>query len=430
MNILPVVHCVDTEGPLNETERDTWKRVKDLIGGEYKVNFIEKILSGDLDKHQNIEKIKSIINKRTMNYIRDLNEHHKMLDVIFSDQFRKKFNDDFGSSYKFSWFIVDHIDYDSDDRDKFMGRHAIYDLFDKRNSQLEHFGDSLEFHFHSNPPSRHSSHSNTFWLRDEKIHRVVLGRLIDRNFFPIVNRPGFHSVSPDSHWFQESFIPFEFANQSLARLAPDRWSDWSRAPKTWVPYHPSHDDYQAPGQCRRRIGTCLNIGTRHSEISEEHIEFAFEELLEDKNVVLSVNNHDFRDMRYDTEWLHNSLTKISKKYKQVKFMYCNARQALNFCIKPNQVHKFMFSWKNSGRVTTLNLESPRDIFGPQPFFGYKSNDGRYIYDNMQIKVPFRKWAYVFDEQSMPLHLIETVAFAANYTDGNQSQEVIRVSNMN
>ena len=53
---------------------------------------------------------------------------------------------------------------------------------------------------------------------------------------------GFHS-EPDSHWFQELYIPFEIANQGLARIA-ERFSDWSRAPQTWEGYHPNHDDYQ------------------------------------------------------------------------------------------------------------------------------------------------------------------------------------------
>ena len=44
--------------------------------------------------------------------------------------------------------------------------------------------------------------------------------------------------------------------------------NWNYAPRSWKPYHPSHDDYQKIGKSRRWIARCLNVGTRiftHSE---------------------------------------------------------------------------------------------------------------------------------------------------------------------
>ena len=170
---IPFVHCVDTEGPLNESDFDTWLRIKDLCDIDYEENFVSKVLEGKFDHILNSEKLKNIISHKTMNYVRNFNEHSKMLDEIFSSKFRKKTCDSFGGSYKFSWFIMDHIDYLINDRDKLMGHHKIYDIFLNRISSNNIWEDSLEFHFHSNSPSYHSSHSNTFWLRDNKIYDVI-----------------------------------------------------------------------------------------------------------------------------------------------------------------------------------------------------------------------------------------------------------------
>ena len=62
---------------------------------------------------------------------------------------------------------------------------------------------------------------------------------------PSTYRPGFHTIRPDSNWFLEQWIPFDFSNQSTKNegnqpdLIGGRWGDWRRAPNSWKPYHPS-----------------------------------------------------------------------------------------------------------------------------------------------------------------------------------------------
>ena len=417
---IPFVHCVDTEGPLNESDFDTWLRVKDICKIEYEENFVSKVLDGRLDNIENSNELKKIINHTTMNYVRNKEQHSKMLDGIFSSNFRQMTKDSFGGNYKFSWFVMDHIGYEVNDRDKLIGYHKIYDIFFDRLSKNNELNDSLEFHFHSNAPSYYASHSNTFWLRDNKIYEILLRRLIDRNFFPLINRPGFHSVSPDSHWFQELYIPFEIANQSLAKDRYERFSDWSRAPQTWEGYHPSHDDYQIPGNCRRKIYSCLNVGTRHSLIDEECIHLAINEAKEGKNPILAVANHDFRHMKEDTIFIDNLLNKIFKKEKEVKFRYCNAREALGLKTFIDE-----FNYKFSGKKNNvLKIVSKRKIFGPSPFFGYRTNSGEYIFDNLTVIKPHFEWMYEFDEQNHKLSDIDKISIAANELNGTQNISLI------
>ncbi len=417
---IPVVHCVDTEGPLNESDYSTWLRVKDLCDIAYEKNFVSNVLSGHYDSDPNINILKNIISKKTMNYIRDESQHSNMLNYIFSHEFRNKTSDSFGGRYKFSWFIMDHIDYLINDRDKLTGYHKIFDIFSDRVAKNLYCNDTLEFHFHSNAPSYQSSHSNTFWLRDNKIHQVVLRRLIDRKFFPLINRPGFHSVSHDSHWFQELYIPFEFANQSLAKNRSERFSDWSRAPRTWEGYNPSHDDYQIVGNCRRKIFSCLNIGTRHSLIDQESIELAINEARQGKKPILAVTNHDFREMSDDTIYFNELLNKIFDKHSDVKFRYCNARQALGL---DSTIDEFEYEFIGN-KKNILSIKSKDQIFGPSPFFGYLTNNGKYIFDNLYIVKPYFEWLYEFDEQNCDLDQLNKIAIAANSSNGSQKITII------
>ena len=38
--------------------------------------------------------------------------------------------------------------------------------------------------------------------------------MIDRQWFPAAHRPGFHVIRPDSHWFLEQFVPFDYSSQA------------------------------------------------------------------------------------------------------------------------------------------------------------------------------------------------------------------------
>ena len=70
----------------------------------------------------------------------------------------------------------------------------------------------------SSPPDillRREGHSAThYFAHNPVIFQILARRILDRMWFPCVNRPGFHTTRPDSHWLMEQFIPFDYANQS------------------------------------------------------------------------------------------------------------------------------------------------------------------------------------------------------------------------
>ena len=76
--------------------------------------------------------------------------------------------------------------------------------------------DGLHFHYHPHPMIKHAHLCATRWLGPtDKLFQILSRRIIDRNWFPSVNRPGFQVTRPDSHWFLEQFIPFDYANLSV-----------------------------------------------------------------------------------------------------------------------------------------------------------------------------------------------------------------------
>ena len=64
---------------------------------------------------------------------------------------------------------------------------------------------------------------------------------------------------------------------------------------------PDHDDYQVIGNCRRYIARCLPISERAYQISYQDVMLAFDDAEQNGTSLLSVTNHDFRDMKVDIE---------------------------------------------------------------------------------------------------------------------------------
>ena len=59
---------------------------------------------------------------------------------------------------------------------------------------------------------KEANRNATLYFRNDNLYQILCRRIIDHNWFPVVNRAGFHVERPDSHWFLEQFIPFDLSN--------------------------------------------------------------------------------------------------------------------------------------------------------------------------------------------------------------------------
>lgn len=418
MKILPIIHCIDTEGPLSESISVTMDRVYGLHKIKLPVNketFLQ-LRDGALDDVYGVPLSKSF-NPQTLNYNRSISDLEEMIAEICSEGFRKRHQDDFGQGWIYSWFCVAHEGFLENPRKRIAGFHAIFDLY----MNWKGPEDDIQFHYHPLAPSKNASHCASGWIIGRSnLFEIMTRRLIDRNWFPSVNRPGFHVTRPDSHWFLEQFLPFDFANQSslgesdLSEI-DRRWGDWSRAPKDWVPYHPAHDDWQTKGSCSRLIGRCLNIGTRHSLLTNDDIHLAFRQIQEGDSAILSFTNHDFRKMGNDITDVYERIRSIQSEYfPKIKIKYFPSRAAIRHV--------------NGSKSRTVGLRAELDgsdlivhadgsVFGTQPYLSIKTVNQNYYHDNFQYVVPKTKWKYRFDKETFELDDVEQISIAANSVDG-------------
>lgn len=421
MNYLNVVHLVDTEGPLYESNELTFKRIKEIFKISIKPSNknLKKILNKSIDLKLQKKQAKlfyNSFNKNTLNYKKNLTQLNKENLIIFDKKFRQKFKDSFGKNWKINWNCVDHVNYKKNPQKRVLGYHKIFDYYSNFLKKTK-INDSLHFHFHPISINKIANTTgNHYFSNSDNLFQILARRIIDRNWFPSVFRAGFHIENPDSNWFLNQFIPFDYSNQSCdqVNLNYGRFENWKNAPKDWAPYHPSHDDYKKKGDSRRWIARCLNVGTRIANLNQKEVDKAFLAKKLKKKSILAFTNHDFRSMTKDFEDVYKMLKKASLKYG-IKFKFSDAREAFHDEFK---MSKIKLRFKIKFKKNKIFIKSNKKIFGPQPFLALKTVSNKYFHENFFIEEPFKKWIYTFDRHSIDIKNLKCFALAANDKFGN------------
>lgn len=438
-NPVYVVHCIDTEGPLHESVEATFARLRAIfhLDLEPGVSLLHRLQAGEVNLGGLEVAVQKVVDPHLLSYNDTWDKVDRMLAKLMSESVRMRFRDSAGSGWIYNWFCVDHVDYDSNPRRRDIGYHNIFTHYRRLISETGSSQDGLHFHYHPHSFRREGHHCAThWWSSSDSLHQILSRRVIDQHWFPAAHRPGFHVIRPDSHWFLEQHIPFDFSNQAMDDteidgaqfgLSGGRFGDWRRAPSTWAPYHPSADDYQVPGSCRRWIARCLNVGTRYRILQERDVRQAFQEAAQGMPVVLAITNHDFRNMAPDVDGVRELLLRVSADFPDVPFVFSEAvtamRSALNLpALPPCELDLTLRRIDDSTHI--LDVRSSTPTFGPQPWLALRTVGGTYHFDNFDIDVPFHKWQYVFDDETFPLAALDSIGVAANNAFGTTTVAVI------
>jgi hypothetical protein len=420
-----VVHCLDTEGPFCETLTATFDRIKAIHGVDLRpsqktlADLQRKLIDLGGKEHA----ISTMVDREILDYNTTWDEIRKMLSTVTTQAYRNAEPDSFGGGWVFNWFCVDHVEYNENPRNRDIGYGKVFEKYLQMRSSGLTKQDGLHYHYHPMPFDRAAHHCGNHYFADTNtLFTSLCYRLIEHGWFPSCYRPGFNTIRPDSHWFLEQFIPFDFSNQSYDTptdqpdLSDGRFGDWSRAPLSWSPFNPSHEDYQKPGSCNRYTARCLNVNTRFKLLNRTEVVRAFEEARNGKPVVMAFADHDYRKINNGINQVREFLNEVSVIYPDVNYKFSEARDAMRHALNLKKTNPIVFRAKVDNN--RLSITSEKKTFGPQPYLAIATKDGRYFHDNFDIIEPARQWNYTFDEHTVPLSSISTLGFASNDSYGN------------
>jgi hypothetical protein len=438
-NPVYVVHCIDTEGPLYESVDATFERLRAIFHLDLKpsVGLLHRLQAGEVQLGGLEAAVQKVVGPHLLAYKDTWDKVDTMQAELMDQSFRTQVCDSSGAGWVYNWFCVDHVDYDSNPRRRDIGYHNIFQHYRELIRETGSSQDGLHFHYHPHSFGREAHRCAThWWSSSDSLHQILSRRVIDHHWFPSAHRPGFHVIRPDSHWFLEQHIPFDFSNQAMVDTGQDatqfgmsggRFGDWRRAPASWVPYHPAADDYQVAGNCRRWVARCLNVGTRYRLLQEQDVRQAFQEAAEGRPVVLAITNHDFRDMLPDVTHTRDLLRRVATDYPGVPFLFSEAVTAMRSALAlpylpPCDLDLTIQRIDDSTHVMRVHSSTP--TFGPQPWLALRTVGGTYHTDNFDIDIPFHQWQYVFDEETFPLSALAAIGVAANNAFGSTTVSVI------
>ncbi len=436
-----IVHAVDTEGPLYEGLEGLFSEIKEHfdISLEATQTNVELLRKKQINLGGKEELAAYFVRPdRVERYNETWAQLDKMHTTFMAPKWRQKLGDSDGNPYVVSWFCMDHVGFNYNPRRRAMGYHEIYQYYASKVKEYNANRDGIYWHYHPASFSGNAHRMGYNYSYTENLHNEIISRrIIDHMWFPVANRPGGHIETYDINAWLEQWIPFDVANQAMdnnetleieeaSGRIPGRHGDWRGATKDWDIYHPSLYDFRKEGNLKRWIARCLNMNSRHSNISQQEIKVAFKKARDGDDVFLSYTNHDFRDMVEETEFLFDKIKTVSAEFPDVKFFWANAVEAFRKVLKlpKSPAPKFKIDLNNSR--LRINLEQGT-IWGVQPFLALRTHDNRYFHDNF-ILDGNGQWTYPFDKNSIELHSLDKVGFACNDVVGNTLSTVINTKN--
>jgi hypothetical protein len=443
-----IVHAIDTEGPLYESLTATFERLHEIFGISHilptMVN-LQKLQKGQFDLGENTTLIQDALSSHRVSTLGTWDQVDNMLSEVTDESFRRRLPDSNGNGWVFNWFCLDHVGFDTNPRKRDIGYHNIHDRYVELLEAQPFSRDSIEWHFHPMSTYREAHRCATHYFRSDEIFQILCRRIIDRNFFPSCFRAGFQAERPDSHWFLEQFIPFDISNMATADTTDidnsidfknGRSGNWRKAPDDWSVYHPSHDDYQLEGSCRRLIGRSLNLRNRIGNLTQAEMDNAFAQAAIGKTVLVGLCSHDWRDLKSELDMVQETIVESTKKYPDVPFEYCQADEAFqehvdseNAELPPLELSLTMIPGEEGGDVPYIMIEVVQGkVFGPQPFLAIKTRSNRYLHDNLDFANEDGRWYYAFHADTLPLDDVECIGVAANDFMGRTVVKILRPKN--
>lgn len=434
MGCVYICHHVDTEGPLDEKISDLFSRLKLIFGihMEPTEENLKKIQAGNIELDDDKKKqLLLAVDQHTIGFKNNWRNIEVMLMDIMSKKFRDKMLDSFGGGWIYNWNIMDHVGFVENPRKRDIGYLKIFNFYENMMKTTNSSMDALHWHFHPIPFYKQANIPATSYDNSmHELHQVILRRLIEKNWFPRVNRAGFHTERIDSNFFLEQWIPFDPSNQSVNEdyhpnyqkdLTEGRFGDWRGAPTDWSMYNPSFYDWRMKGNCNRTIARVLNMKSRHRSINVYEIEKAFKRANNQEDVYLGVTNHDWREMSTEIDEFRLMLKKVINKYPKVHFKFSESvhafREILGYGNDEVKKNKITFEIELINNLLLLQVTNG-ELFGPQPYLALKTATGEYFHDNFDFNEFKKSYSYTFDEYTLKLNELSNLAIASNDKYGN------------
>lgn len=303
---------------------------------------------------------------------------------VMDPAFRARFVDSFGSPIRLTWWsLVGGLNRPADNTDAPIANLMPLYLLRKRHGEsMRALGDEQATHYHTFFWSDYNR-DGKFWWNEAKTFLecsddfdVALAQsFLEEDLFPVSFRSGWHFMDNDWQRRLNELLPFSLHCASPIKSSDsteplENNYDWSKAPTTFVPFHPSTTNYQTPGD-----GSGWNVrSVKMTALTQKVVNATFAEAEKGIDQVACFWAHLPESNFLDDIVKVDGMAHIAAtNYPTVQFRYCTAVEAMQRWMKTADFTPPRLDVEEipEGDRLTLALEVNEPIFQPQPVVAFK-----------------------------------------------------------
>lgn len=351
---------------------------------------------------------------------------------VMQPSYRSKFSDSYGNSVKFTWWLMSGniFRFATNKNVPYPNMIVPYQAKYYFGKEFEQFKDELTLHYHTFAWTDYDNNGKYYWNQaknfsecKDDFYYTLAQMLIEEKIFPVSFRSGWNHMNNEWQAELDKLLLYSMHNEAPAYRTSttepiDNVYDWRLATKEFIPYRPSPDNYQLPGNGRGWNLHSKNIGN----ITQNDMNSLFIKAKTTDQVVC-LWGHVWDDQFPESALKINELANNSAKiYTDVKFRYCSAIEAMQEWRKNNDREKpvINFSEMLTGDKVKFVVESNEPIFQLQPFVAVKQIDESYTVVQFD-KLSNTSW---ISKNSFIKKNIAKAGIAVTDTMGNQTIKII------
>ena len=309
---------------------------------------------------------------------------------VMNPAFRNRFVDSYGQRLKLTWWMMVGSAYLQcvSTYVPIPNLLPLYLMTKYHGDAMAQYGDEISIHYHTFFWSDYDGDGIYYWNQSRTFHEAredfnlaLAQALVEHGVFPVSFRSGWHYMDNEWQAYINQLLPFSMHNASpnvhVDNVEPyDNVYDWSKAPITFVPFHPSTTNYQIPGD-----GIGWNVrSVKMPSVSQTMVNQMFAQAAAGTNQVACFWAHlPESDYLTNVARIDSFAQLAASNNPTVKFRYCTAVEAMQRWLgttdeTPPQLD---VSEETQGETVRLTITSSEPIWQPQPFVALKDRCEQY-----------------------------------------------------
>ncbi len=309
---------------------------------------------------------------------------------VMDPTYRNSMSDSYGTPMKLTWWMMAGNTFRyADNTNVPVANSIIFHLMKQYHGEsVDVFGDELSLHYHNFTWTDYDKDGKYWWnqalsftdyIDDFKYTLAQL--LIDENIFPVSFRSGWHFM--DNYWqnYLEYVLPFSLHNAYPYKHTDteeplDNLYDWSKATSEFIPFHPSAQNYQVPGNLNG-----FNVRSVYTKsFSQSLSNTIFQKAANGNDQLVCIWSHlpetDFLDqlVRVDSI-IHLS----ASNHSDVNFEYCTGIEGYQKYLSAtdNMPPEITITSEENGNDIYYTISTNEKIFQITPFVAVKNTYEQY-----------------------------------------------------